>query len=613
MTVKGPLRPGRRGLRWAVHARHGQEVAADVWQLFVDWFNELKLSENGILLGFSVFIGAVTALGVVVFYGAIDLAHRLLFEGAATRFSRIHLLGYRPLLTATGLAAGWWIMRRLGRGHEGLNVPDVQVAVARRGGDIPTRPALARTAASAVTLGGGGSAGSEGPVAVLGAALGSFLGARFRFSSQRVKVLVSAGSAAGISAAFNAPLTGAFFALEEILGNFGVAAFPPVVVSSVVAAIISHSFFGDHPAFALPVQYGFSLSLEVFLFYPLLGVVAGLVSTLFVRTYFGTERLVQWLRIPDWAVPWIGGALVGALVVASGGILVGYGHLAFRIDLFNQLAWWALGLLALGKILATSLTLNTGGSGGVFTPSLYVGAATGGAFGLALMGLFPGMDLQPEPYALVGMGAVVAAATDAPITGILIVFEMTKDYAIMLPLMLATVIAYLVRHHYEQDSLYSGWLRRRGEHLEHGADRDVLANVPVGEALDRNPRVIGEGATVSQLLEHLGGGEQTDYPVVDDELRFVGMISIADLGRIAKDRGDLASLVLAADVAVPGEVLAPGETLLDAIHKMGVRGSATLPVVDPATGSLLGVIGRAHILALYEQLIATTPSVQQDS
>ncbi len=592
------------GRRLAVRARHGHAAAAGQWERFVGAFNRLGLTENAILLGFAVVIGSITALGVVAFYHLIDIAHALLYEGPVARFSRLLLFGYRPLLTGAGFAAAWLVMRRLGHGHDGLNVPDVQVAVARRGGDIPTRPALARTAASAITLGGGGSAGSEGPVAVLGAALGSFLGDRFHFSAQRVKVLVSAGAAAGISAAFNAPLTGAFFALEEILGSLGAAAFPPVVVSSVAAAIISHAFFGDHPAFAIPMQYGFTSAREVVLFFPLLGLVAGLMAVVFVRTYFGTDAIVHRLRIPQWLLPWIGGALVGALVVVSGGILVGYGHLAFRIGLFNQLAWWALGLLAIGKIVATSLTLNTGGSGGVFTPSLYVGAATGGAFGLAFAALFPSMHISPEAYALVGMGAMVAAATDAPITGILIVFEMTKDYAIMLPLMLSSVIAYVVRRHYEQDSLYSGWLRRRGENLVHGADEDVLASGVVSDAMDANPQVIGEGASVAQLLDHLGRGEQTDYPVVDDQLRLMGTISVSALGRIAKDHHDLAAIVLAADLAAPSESVGPGDSLLEAIRKMGLRGTASLPVVDPATGRLIGVVGRAEILALYERRVA---------
>ena len=211
-----------------------------------------------------------------------------------------------------------------------------------------------------------------------------------------MSTLVGAGAAAAISAAFNAPLAGAFFALEEILGSFAAGAFSAVVVSSVVAAVVSRAVFGNHPAFPIPVEYGYSLTREVFLFYPLLGIVTGLVSALFIRTYFRTESLVARLRLPRAALPWIGGVLVGAMVYLSRGILVGYGHLSVRLEVFGQIAWYFLLLLALGKILATTLTLTTGGSGGLFTPSLYIGAATGGAFGAALRDLFPALHLSPR-------------------------------------------------------------------------------------------------------------------------------------------------------------------------------------------------------------------------
>jgi len=578
-------------------------VAGKGWLAAVGWFNRLGLSENAILIGFAVAIGAVGALGVVAFYKLIDLAHAALFRWPLTTAPQLEYQAYRPLLTAAGIAAAWWVMRRLGHGHEGLNVPDVQLAVARRGGDIPTRPALARTAASAITLGSGGSAGSEGPVAVLGSTVGSFLGRVFRFDSTRVKVLVGAGAAAGISAAFNAPLAGAFFALEEILGSFAVSAFPPVVVASVVAAVVSHAFFGNHPALEIPTEYGYALAREVFLFYPLLGVLLGLVSVAFVRCYFGTETALSRLRIPAAALPWLGGVVVGVLVLASGDLLVGYGHLAIRLEVFGRMPWFFLALLAFGKILATSITLNAGGSGGVFTPSLYVGAAAGGAFGVALDALFPGLGLHPEAYALVGMGAVVAGATHAPITGILIVFEMTNDYAIVLPLMLTTVLAYLVARQIEPDSLYSGWLRRRGEHLEQGADRDVLAGVRVGAAYDPNPQVIGEGARIAELLEQLDRVEQTDFPVIDDRRRLVGIISLSELVRLARDESRLGTLVLAGDVANPIEAVSPDDTLLDAIRKMGTRGSDSLPVVERRDGRLLGLITRAHVLTLYERSV----------
>ncbi len=596
----------RRAARRA--ARLTLSGAESVWERFARWFNGLGLSENTILLGFAGVIGTAAALGVVAFYELIDLAHRIFFEWPQSWLSREEFWAYRPIVTGAGIAVAWWIMRRFGDGNDGLNVPDVQRAVARRGGDIPTRPTLARTAASAVTLGAGGSAGSEGPVAVLGSALGSLLGRLFHFSTPRVKVLVAAGAAAGISAAFNAPLAGAFFALEEILGSLAAGAFPPVVVASVVAAVVSHSFLGNNPAFPVPEEYSYGLTREILVFYPLLGVVAGLAAALFVRIFFNTETRARRLRMPGWGPPWLGGALVGVLVILSGGLLVGDGHFAVRLEVFGRLEWHWLGLLAFGSMLATALTLNSGGSGGVFTPSLYVGAATGGAFGALLAVLFPGMGVTPEAYALVGMGAVTAAATGAPITAILLVFEMTNDYGIMLPLMLSTVIAWVVARQFARDNLYTGWLRRRGENLEHGTDRDLMLHLRVGEVFNPAPEAIPEGMTVHRLLQRLAHGEASDLPVIDPDGRLVGIITVGQLGRIAKSYSEATELLVAADVAIPAEMVSPTDSLREAIRRMGVRGIGSLPVVDPQTQRLLGVVTRADVLGAYERAAAGQPA-----
>lgn len=576
------------------------------WNAFVDWFNRRALSENAILLGFAVAIGVLSALGVVAFYRGIDLAYTVFYRWPDAAMTRVGVLAYRPIVTGAGLAGAWWIMRRLWRGHDGMNVPDVQLAVVRRGGDVPGRPALARTLASAVTIGCGGSAGSEGPTVVLAAAIGSWLGRTFRFSPQRVVVFVGCACGAAISAAFNAPLAGAFFALEEILGSLSVASFSPVVVASVVAAVVSRAFFGNHPAFPIPEQYGYGSVGEVMLFFPVLGVVTGLVSVAFVRTYFGADTLARWLRtrVPEWVVPWVAGAFVGLMVWLSGGLLVGYGHLAIHVEMFGQKAWWALLALAAGSIVSTAVTLNGGGSGGVFTPSLYIGAATGGGVGVLLARLFPALHIHPAAYALVGMGALIAGATDAPITGILLVFEMTNDYNIVLPLMLTVVIAHVIARRLEPDSLYSGWLRRRGQTIDHGSDRDLLAGLRVRDAYDPRPLTVDEAAPVSVLLAHLRNGEQSLLPVVDADGVVVGVITVADLGRLAADGAELGQLVRAADVAQPSEVVGPDDSLLVAVRKMGVRGASAVPVVDEQTGRLVGMISRAHVVSAYERQAA---------
>lgn len=580
-------------------------LSRSAWRDFAGWFNALELSEDAILLGFALAIGVGAALGAVGFYRSIDLAYAAFYRIPESYLSRIGIAAYRPVVTAVGLAVAWWVMRYIGRGHDGLNVPDVQLAVVRRGGDIPTRPALARTLASAVTIGCGGSAGSEGPVVVLGATVGSFLGRAFLFSPERVRILVAAGAGAAISAAFNAPIAGAFFALEEIVGSLAVGAFPPIVVASVIAAVVSRAFLGNHPAFPLPVEYGYGALREVLVYFPVLGVAIGLLAVAFVRVYFGCEWLARRYDRYRRYMPWIGGLVVGAMVVLSGGLLVGYGHLAVRLEVFGHMQWWALALLAFGSILATSVTLNSGGSGGLFTPSLYVGAAAGGAVGVALAHLDHGV-IRPEIYAIVGMGAMVAAATHAPITGILLVFEMTNDYAVVLPLMLATVVAYIVAHHFERDSLYSGWLRRRGENIESGADRALLAGIRVAEVYDPQARVVLEHEDVAQLVEHLGHGDQTTFPVVAVDGVLVGAITVGQLGSLAKNFRDLGSIVLAADIAQPAETVTPAATLLDATRRMGVRGSSAISVVSAETGQLLGLLTRAHILGAYERAVAGT-------
>jgi chloride channel protein, CIC family len=589
----------------AISAERALLAVERTWTAIIAWFNGKALSENAVLLIFAVVTGLLSALGVVAFYKGIDLAYWVFYRFPTAEFPRFALFTYRPVVTAAGLAVAWWVMRHIGRGHEGMNVPDVQLAVVRRGGDIEVRPALARTAASAITIGAGGSAGNEGPVVVLGAMIGSWLGRTFRFAPSRVVVLVGCATGAAISAAFNAPLAGAFFALEEVVGTLAAGSFAPVVVSSVVAAVVSRSVFGNHPAFAIPRQYGYAHASELLLLYPLLGVVCGLIAALYVRTYFAAGDLQKKIPLPPSLIPWIGGATVGILVFASGGRLVGYGHLAMHSDIFGELAWYGLLALAIGKIVATAITLNMGGSGGVFTPSLYIGAATGGAFGAALSAVFPALGLHPEAYALVGMGALIAGATDAPITGILLVFEMTNDYAIVIPLMLTVVITHTIARRLSADSLYSGWLRRRGESIEQGADRDVLAGLHVSDAYESAPQVIFEGAAVDELLAHLGNTRQLYFPVVDESYGLVGVITVADLGQLARNDEYLGPLLVASDIAQPSETVSPGDSLLEAIRKMGVRGAESIPVVDRHTSRLLGIINRSHVLNLYERTVSS--------
>ena len=441
--------------------RQVRRVQAILYQL-PRYVNRQGPQADALFLTLAAVVGFLGAAGVHAFFWLIDVAHEFLVE----RPLQWDLLAGRwivvPLLTGAALALAAWIMRRVGEGYDGLNVPDVAHAVTARGGHLPSRASLAKAVASAVTIGGGGSAGSEGPVAVLGGALASALARPLRLKVSRVRTLVGAGAAAGISATFSAPMAGAFFALEEILHSSSTTAFAPVVVSSVVAYVASTVVFGVEAPFSQALRFGYRYNREVFIFFPLLGIITGVLAGFFVRLEDRFARGRWRRRTPRRALPWVGGVLVGLIGVAGQGYLTSRGHFAIDFAGLARLSWWVLLLLAVGKIVATVLTLNTGGSGGVFAPALTIGAMTGTAVGLLLQQLFPSLPLVPASYALAGMGSLVAAATGAPITAILLVFEISEDHAIILPLMLAVVASVLVRRMMTGETLYSAWLRRTG-------------------------------------------------------------------------------------------------------------------------------------------------------
>jgi CIC family chloride channel protein len=417
---------------------------------------------DAVFLTLAIVVGVIAAVGVQLFFNLIDLAN----DWLAVRPMRLEALAGRwivvPLLTGGALALAAWIMRRFGNGYDGLNVPDVSWAVEHREGRIPGRKSIAKSVASAITIGGGGSAGSEGPVAVLGAALASKFAGPLRLRPERIRVLVGAGSAAGISATFGAPLAGAFFALEEILRSSATTAFAPVVIASVVAFAFSSAFFSADVPFPEPLTFGYTMSREVLIFFPLLGILAGMMGALFVLMEDRVARARWRQRTPSPLLPWVGGIAVGLIMVAGQGYLTSRGHFTIDFDALARLPWLMLAVLALGKIVATVLTLNSGGSGGVFAPSLVIGAMLGTALALLLMQLFPSLPLMPGAYALAGMASLVAAATGAPITAILLVFEISGDHEMILPLLLSVISAITVRRIITRKTLYTAWLARTG-------------------------------------------------------------------------------------------------------------------------------------------------------
>ncbi|MFL5582495.1 MAG: chloride channel protein [Gemmatimonadaceae bacterium] len=549
-------------------------------------------------------IGAASGLAVVAFYRLIDVAHTIFIAWPVAHLPGVLRAVYWPLLTALGLWVAWLVVRRA-RLPDGQNVPDVQLAVAKHDAVISGHAAGVRTVASAVTLGAGGSAGSEGPVAVLGAALGSTLGRLLPIQPRHRKVLVGCGAAAGIAAAFNAPFAGAFFALEEVLGSFSVGAFGPVVIASIAGALVVRPVFGAHTIFRLP-DVPDTHPLANFLLFPLLGVACGAVSALYARAYLAGPALVRRLPGPEWARPLAGGALVGAIVAASGGVLAGNGHLALPQQLFGGLAWWALLLVALGKVAATVITLSTGGSGGVFTPTLFIGAALGGGLGVLANVVLPGHPVHPHAWALVGMTGLVAGATRAPLTAIFMVYEMTDDSRYVIPLIAVAVISLATARRLAPYGLYDGWLAMRGEHLAHGVDQAVMAGVRVSAAMEREVPAVRTSAALAELLAAAAASPHAVLPVVDDDGCLTGLVSHHGVRELLVARGALEPLVLAEDLAEPVPPLRPEQSLREALAAMNARGLDALPVVDDGDGRprLVGLLSRGAILEAYERALA---------
>jgi CIC family chloride channel protein len=554
------------------------------------------ISSDWLIVVLGAAIGAGAGFVVLAFYRLVDWMRALAgWMGESTGTPG----GFVALATVPlGLLAAKWIGSRASVERGGEMVPMLIRRAAKKGGELPIRDTAYKLLSAVVTLGSGGSLGAEGPVAVAGASVGSGLGQAFRFSPKRVRVLLACGTAAGISAAFNAPIAGVLFALEVVAGTFAVAALSPVVVASVMGAVVSRAFLGDQPAFAVPTEFLFVSALEL-PFYLLLGLAGGALAALFVRVFYGTQDWLQRVAGEGALAALVAGLVVGALGLVHPELL-GDGRRGIALVLGSQLA--GVGALGLGlmKILTSGLTMGGGGAGGVFTPSLFVGASFGSFFGLTAAALFPGMGITPEAYALVGMAALVAGATFAPLTAIIMIFEMTDDYGLILPLMLVCVVSYLVSRRLGGESLYSENLRRMGERIRHGADRSVLERVTVGECYNRNPHVVVEDAPLRAILTQLQGSRQTEFPVVTRDLELSGMLTYQQISRTLDD-GGLLDLLIAADLSGPiRETVTPDDSLLDAVRLMGLRDVDFVPVVDHVgSHRLLGLLSRSDIMEAY--------------
>ncbi len=543
-------------------------------------------------------VGIITGGGAIVYDALIHLVQGIAL-GADTH--PLHALPelpwYRILLVPTlgGLAVGLVAVLRP-RDAQGHGVPEVIESVALGNGKFRWQTALVKSASSALTIGSGGSVGREGPIVHIGASLGSVLGQVLKVPPNRLPTLAGCGVAGGIAAAFNSPIAGAFFALEVVIGNFAMPAFGPVILSSVLATVVSRAYFGDHPAFVVPAYT--LLNTWELPFYLGLGIVCGLGGLVFMSLLDRLEKEAKRIPLPETLKPALGGFLVGGLILIAPHVY-GTGHGTMDIILRGGLDWSYLLLLFPIKIAATSLTLASGGSGGLFFPALYLGAVLGSLCGMVVGAAFPAIAGPSGGYALVGMAAFLASLVHCPLTAFLLLFEITADYHIILPLMVSCTVSTVVAKLFREESIYTLQILRRGIDIRR-REQTLMQGFTVGQVMRPEPPTFQEGAPFSEVMDHFLASTLPLSFVVDRDHRLLGTISIHDVKATFQD-DSMAPLVVAVDlIRPPDAVTTAQETLARCLEKFSLHDQEYLPVLSAAQ-KLEGIVSRSDVLALYNR------------
>ncbi|MBS3768717.1 MAG: chloride channel protein [Bacteroidales bacterium] len=547
-----------------------------------------------------IFLAAV--VGIISAFLAIGFRYLLFFfenlffyqEVSGSEVSMVdHDLGLWVIIVPVigGVFVGL-ITKYIAGEAKGHGVPEVMESVAVYGGKMRPRIVLFKALASALSIGSGGSVGREGPIIQVGSGAGSTVGQLLKLDSQQVKVLVGCGAAGGIAATFNTPVAGIIFALEIILLELKSRSFISLVIASFFATTVSRIVLGSHTAFDIP-GYSF-VSLYEIIFYLLLGILAGLTAVFLIRMVYDTEHFFEnRIRIPVFLKPAFGGLVVGMIGYFLPQVF-GYGYDTISDMLNQEIVLGTVILLFVFKIVAFLVTIGSGASGGIFSPSLFIGAALGAAFGWAINAPYPEITAPIGAYALVGMAALFAAVSRATFTAIIIIFEMTLNYNIILPLMFSCVIADLIAWSLSSDTIYTKKLSLRGIRISQDMEANILDTVRVGDTMSLIYGV-PMNDRIQSIYKKFIEGNYNSTCVIDENRILKGMVSLNDINRIPPEEWEKP---IKEYVRKPYAVTYADETLSEALYKMASHNVESLPVINNLEDYIvIGQVSRNEIIS----------------
>lgn len=562
--------------------------------------------ENTRIIFIAAFIGLMAGVLNICFRTVVDLVHEVFLRGGR-EFLRIEDGGWNllllPLIPISGMVLLIPLSLLFPGEVNGYGFTKFLRKVNLEGGYIRARTIVLKIVSTALTIGTGNSAGVEGPIAQIGGAMGSQVGQFFRVSGNRMKVYIAAGCAGGIAGMFNAPIAGVFFASEIVLlGTFEVSSFAALVVASSISTVVTRAHYGAYPAFFIPEYSLVNPYVEIPL-YAIMAVVMGILAVFHIRIfYFFRDAYLRWDINPQ-LKPITGALFIGIIGMAFPEVM-GDNYDFVENVLHGEGIAWIIFVLIFLKIFATAITLGSGGAGGVFAPALFIGAMIGSTFGSIANKLLPTMTASPGTYATVGIGAFLAASTHAPMTAIFLLFEMTGNYLIIVPLMLTSIIGTLVARTFEHDSIDTVDFSREGIDIHEGREVAVMKSMRVGVAMTEDVDYISERANLNQLFEIFRMAKRSFYfPVVDDKGRLTGIVSLQDIKALIHSEyrervGQLVGSICNRNVIF----LTHEDTLYTAMKMFDVKGIEEIPVVDNMeTKWVVGMLKRRNVIAAYNR------------